>query len=413
MPKGNRPKNCYARSDSPYWWYEISIKGNRESGSTGYEEAELAAEYVQTRRAALRAEIEGASNNPVVAAITGEHRKHLQEELTWEQALDAFHQDCIVGTDDERNALRRAVYLLEALGDVPFHSITHADLFKYRQDRLKQVNRYGNPISPLTANRDLAHARQVFNHMNDLGVRMPPNWPNWSKLIDSEAEHDAARTRALSTDEEARLFAAIRTLHPDMEGFIEFILLSGQRKAAIVNLCHADIDWQDRSFKVRLKSKGRKKRIHTVALTKRMAEIIEAQPKVETTDRVFTYVCERSRLRKDGPGYIRKKGQRYGYTVGGWKKRWAAILEEAEIDDFHVHDLRHTNATRIVRSSRDINAAKEVLGHRQLSTTQRYVHADLEDQRRALQEAEDMRREHQEGLRKSKFPPLKVVGEDE
>jgi integrase len=164
---------------------------------------------------------------------------------------------------------------------------------------------------------------------------------------------------------------------------------------------------------VLLKGKGRRKREHIVAITERMLEILEEQPRVEGPSnpegRVFTYVCRRSRFKTDGIGYIRKNGERYPLTIGGWKKDWAEILDEAELDDFRVHDLRHTNATRIVMAVRDIYAAKEALGHAQVGTTQRYVHADIEYQREALQAAEDLGRGNRRKLADTKRPPLRIV----
>jgi integrase len=409
-PFGKRPRNCYAQKGSPYWYYEINLNGKREKGSTNYEDADKAAQFVAVRRAALEAEAKGESVNPVVAAITGEKRKLLQNEFTWGDALDKFHDDCIVGTADERNALRRAAYLLQAIGDKPFHDITHADLFTYRMNRLKTLNRTGQPISPLTANRELAHVRQVFNHMNDLGARMPPNWPNWSRLIDSEAEENAARTRSLSTEEEAALFVAIREHAPHLEPLVEFMLLAGQRKAASVFLEWENIDWQRNCFKVKLKGKGKKKRDHFVSITRRMAEIIKSQPRVEDCPYVFTYVCRRNRYNPDGHGFLRKKGRRYPFSIAGWKRDWAKVLKEAGIEDFHVHDLRHTNATRVVRASKNLSVAQHVLGHKQSSTTARYVHMDLDDQHDGLQAAEDLRAANLEELHRSKFPPLRAVG---
>jgi integrase len=407
-PKGKCPPGCYARSGSPYWWYQFLLFGQRYRGSTGYEDAQDAADFVNTLKAKIRAEREPSKNAPVVAAITGDHYKPAPNEAMWSEALQRYHDDCVTGTDDERNALRRAGMLLARIGDIPLHELTHAKLATYRVERMKDTYR-GNPITPLTANRDLGHVRQVFNYMNELGVRLPANMPVWKKLIDNAAELMHARTRHLSTEEEQRLWEAVAKVKPDLLGFLEFLLLSGQRKAAIVTLTWDQIDWQARTFKVLLKGKGKRKREHIVAITDRMLEILQAQPRVKGVDQVWTYTCRRTRYRPDGLGYIRKKGERYPLTIDGWKKDWREILDEAELEDFRVHDLRHTNATRIVMAIRDIYAAKEVLGHAQVSTTQRYTHADIEYKREALQAAEDLGRDNQRKLRESQRPPLRVV----
>lgn len=411
-PFGKCPPGCYRRRGSPHWYYQFMLFGERYRGSTGYEEAADAAEFVTTLKASIKDKRQPTQNAPIVAAITGQRFVQRDNECMWSEALQRYHDDCVVGTDDERNALRRAAMLLSRISDRPLHEITHQVLFNYRIERLKDEYR-GKPITPLTANRDMAHVRQVFNFMNELGVRLPPNLPVWKKLIDNEAEQIHARTRHLSTEEEQRLVNAIGEECEHLLGFIMFLLLSGQRKAAIVNLTWGAIDWQNKSFKVLLKGKGRRKREHVVAITEQMMEILKQQPKVEGPDnpegRVFTYVCRRTRHNPDGLGYIRKAGRRYPLTIAGWKKDWKRILETAELEDFRVHDLRHTNATRIVMALGDIYAAKEVLGHAQVSTTQRYTHSDLEYKRKALQAAEDLGRDRQKELIETQRPPLRVV----
>lgn len=409
-PYGKQPKYCIRKPETSFWHYEFSIDGKRFRGSTGYEHAEDAAEFVATLRAKIRAQVEPDKANPIVAAITGQHYIPKKNEMTWGGALQKFHDDMVVETEDARNALRRASALLARIGDIPFHEVTHAVLFDYRNKRARDKNRYGEKVSPLTVNRDLAHCRQVFNHMTDTGVRMPIERPKWSRLIDNEAEALAARTRHLSTEEEQKLFDAIEEVSPELAPFVEFLLLSGQRKAAIMNLKWDDIDWQDKSFIVLLKGKGKKKRRHTVPLTPRMEVIINAQPRMEGYDNVFSYECKRSReYPGDRLGYEHKRGERVPLKPSGFNKRWLEILRTAELEDFRVHDLRHTNATRVVKATGNIRAAQQVLGHRQLTTTARYANLDTRDAREALEEAERIAAENREALRRAGKPNLRVV----
>lgn len=408
MPKGKRPPNCYERPDSDFWWYRFKVNGKPYRGSTGFEESADANEYTQALIARLKNDTKPTANAPIVAAITGQHYQPVRNEGTWGEALQKFHDDMVIGTADERNSLRRATMLAEQIGNIPFHEVTHAVLFKYRLWRQKHENRYGETISPLTVNRDLAHCRQVFNHMTDLAVRMPIEMPKWSRLIDNEAEMNAARTRHLSTEEEEELFEAIEQESPELAPFVEFLILSGQRKAAIMNLKFADIDWQDKSFKVLLKGKGTKKREHTVPLTPRMEHLIRSQPQLKH-DYVFTYICERHRYGPGGNGFVRRRGWRYPFSPSGFNKRWQRILRVADIENFRVHDLRHTNATRVVKATGNIRAAQQVLGHRQLTTTARYANLDVSDARDALAEAERIAAENREALRRSKKPDLRIV----
>ena len=53
---------------------------------------------------------------------------------------------------------------------------------------------------------------------------------------------------------------------------------------------------------------------------------------------------------------------------------WQTALKNAKLPDVHFHDLRHTAASWLVMKGADLIAMKEILGHHDLKTTQRYAH---------------------------------------
>lgn len=53
---------------------------------------------------------------------------------------------------------------------------------------------------------------------------------------------------------------------------------------------------------------------------------------------------------------------------------WLKALNDAGIDDFHWHDLRHSTASYLAMNGASLPEIAEVLGHRDLSMVKRYAH---------------------------------------
>jgi integrase len=51
-------------------------------------------------------------------------------------------------------------------------------------------------------------------------------------------------------------------------------------------------------------------------------------------------------------------------------------VKKAAVPKIRYHDLRHTTATRLIRSDVDVRTVQDLLGHAKLSTTERYLHTN-------------------------------------
>ena len=63
-------------------------------------------------------------------------------------------------------------------------------------------------------------------------------------------------------------------------------------------------------------------------------------------------------------------------------------VERAGILDFHLHDLRHTFASRLVMAGVDLRTVQELMGHKTIAMTLRYAHLSSDHKRKAIEALE-------------------------
>ena len=67
------------------------------------------------------------------------------------------------------------------------------------------------------------------------------------------------------------------------------------------------------------------------------------------------------------------------------RRAFESVLEKTDIQDFHLHDLRHTFASRLAQKGLDIYTISKLLGHKDIRMTQRYAHHCPESLRVGIQ----------------------------
>lgn len=355
-PTGKQPKNCFATKGSPFWQYDIVIKGRRDRGSTGCVKASEAAEFVAERRVALKAEV--ATKASGVQRTKGPIKlvdacQHYENDKSSKQKAAGTY----------KGQLDYLVALMPQ--EVTLSEIDLAMMMEYRRAR-HTSNKRSTPLKNSTINREIELLRRVWRYAVDLGYDCGFREPNWAKARDTGAEVE--RIRALTDGEEKRLLDVLTTVNPELALVAEFAMITGQRKSAVITLERDKVDLEGRRATILLKTKGEADKPHTFPLTARAIEILKEFPDVESTDRVFTYCCRRpAPARADRPA--RSKGERYPFSKGGWARDWQRALAKAGVRDFRFHDLRHTAATRIVAKTGNLKIAQTLLGHSDIAQT--------------------------------------------
>ncbi|GMU69410.1 MAG: tyrosine recombinase XerD [Steroidobacteraceae bacterium] len=144
---------------------------------------------------------------------------------------------------------------------------------------------------------------------------------------------------------------------------MELAYSSGLRLAELVGLDLTDLDLGDRT--VRVHGKGAKTRVLPVG-----RPAIAALRAWLTARTTFARVGERAVF--TGRGGARIGARAVQQRVAYWARRQGLGVHA------HPHLFRHSFATHLLESSRDLRGVQELLGHADISTTQVYTHLDFQ-----------------------------------
>jgi integrase/recombinase XerC len=149
---------------------------------------------------------------------------------------------------------------------------------------------------------------------------------------------------------------------------LELLYGSGLRVSELVGLNLTSVDLAERT--ARVLGKGNKERV--VPLGEKAVQALGAYQEV------------RARLSHPRSGhldadalFVGRKGTRItARQVQRLVSRYGAL--GAGRADLHPHALRHTCATHLLDAGADLRGIQELLGHRSLSTTQKYTHVSVD-----------------------------------
>lgn len=306
----------------------------------------------------------------VLAEVRIQHRTEAREgrkgDITLNDAFVRYWREHAAHLPSYDDIGRIGEALIRALGsDIRLADITPDMVARYVAGRRAT-------LADGSVNRELTMLRAV---MRMAALR----WGKRVAEIDWKRQwllEPAPRDRILSADEEGRLFAALR---PDLHGLVRFALATGMRFDNIRTLRWVQVDWTARSIRLRVKSRRPGGEVHNVPLTAGIAAILSAE-RGRHPEFVFTF-AEHDR-------HQRITNVRHPYTQSGWRRVWSRALDEAGIEDFRFHDLRHTTATRLLRATGNLELVRRLLGHLTIQSTLRYARSELDDVRAGLEQLE-------------------------
>ena len=246
--------------------------------------------------------------------------------------------------------------------------IADSGVIEPAQVRLYAARSHAGGLAPRSVQRRLSALRSFYRFLEREGlvarnpvieVRAPKAGKRLPQTIDvdqmgrllSPAPAGVAGSTASPHD-------ALRDL-----AIMELFYSSGLRLAELVGLDLHDLDLRDRT--VRVLGKGNKARIVPVG-SKAISAVrqwLEARATLAPAGELAMFLGRNGR--RLGPRQVQRLVAR-------------RAREQGLPQHVHPHLFRHSFATHLLESSRDLRAVQELLGHASISTTQVYTHLDFQ-----------------------------------
>jgi integrase len=268
---------------------------------------------------------------------------------------------------DDESMLRE--HILPALGRMKVADVESDDI--ERLHRKISQHRVRGRLTEVRANRVAAQLSRLFN----LAIKWKMRTDNPVKGLEKNSEQP--RRRYLKSAELVRLSAALDKL-PNQQAarVVKLLLLTGARLGEVLKARWDQFDLDERTW-TKPASTVKQATEHHVPLSDEALQIL----------RTIRDVAEAASTKYGRPVspwvFPRKYG---GEPLSDIRHSWTALLRTAEIDDLHIHDLRHSYASFLVSSGHTLPMIGSLLGHSQAQTTNRYSHLLIEAQRDATNE---------------------------
>lgn len=242
-------------------------------------------------------------------------------------------------------------FVLPALGNHRISSIRQTDIERLHSRLSKNT--------PTQSNRMLASVQHVFSKCIHWSLA------DHNPVRGIERNGETRRVRFLSEAELDRFLFVLRqsALTPSRLA-IEFLLLTGARSGETFKAKWCEFDFDPPTW-LKPASNTKSGKSHLVPLSPEALQLLLSAKNLAVNEYVFA--------------------GKHGSHLTTVKTLFRRVRQEAGIDDFRVHDLRHSYASMLAKEGVPLLAIGHLLGHLQVSTTARYAHLDDSSLRAATQ----------------------------
>ncbi|AUA59844.1 site-specific integrase [Achromobacter spanius] len=246
-----------------------------------------------------------------------------------------------------------------------------------RSLRRATVNRYITlrktaGVSPATINRELDDMSAAINWYNFLHELNLPN-----ALVGMALPVPEGRTRWITRAEAQRLISVAQAMavRPHLPSFIQLALHTGCRRNELLRLRLQRVRTEEGL--ITLESEDTKTKKHRI--------IPLNAPALEALDTMAAWRAEHC---PTSP-WVFPSPRDHTKPLGTVQKGFRTVCTKANIEDFRIHDLRHTCASWLVMAGVPLLVVRDLLGHSSIEMTERYAHLAPNQVHDAMRRLED------------------------
>ena len=354
--------SLYKRGD--VWHYDFALKGERYRGSTGHRSKAKALGFEEDERERVRKAL-------------GQPAK--RKELTLEEASAEWFRAKQADKKSAKTTGFRLEIMLRVMGADTMVSAVDAPevLAGIAKRRLEPIGGYKPNGAPrrktvcfptnTTVNRDLIDTLRPILEFSRKALKQPVAEIDWTELRLAEPK---GRDRTFTLAEISAWRAALPVWHRVV---FDFAARYGVRLSEAFFTLDC-VDAEDGRILLRDRKNGRGHNLRLLPEDKATIAALYSRAKEAKLDKLWFREMANGELRS-----IRWRGFQHASRTA---------LDRAGIADARpVHDLRHHAGTTLVRKTGNLAATKALLGHDNIQSTMRYVHADDDDVFEALRHA--------------------------
>ncbi|MHB8233005.1 MAG: tyrosine-type recombinase/integrase, partial [bacterium] len=259
-----------------------------------------------------------------------------------------------------RGKISHSKHFLPIFGDKNLSSITIGDIKRYRLQRKletismdKNKRKRESEISFKTVNSEIHTLSNFFNYaIENEFLQVNP-------AVKIKKLNELKRIKTLSDGDIYRLIALIKS--KPLKDLISFLIFTGCRKGEALELKWEDVDLQNGIIAIKATKTKEDRRIPVSEVLKELLLNI---------DRTSEYVFARN-----------------GKRIKHFYKSFYSACGKLGLKDFHIHDLRHVFASKMVMNGTSLYITGELLGHKTPAMTKRYSHLVPETLKKAVDDA--------------------------